>query len=401
MDLYSFKSHAELGSSNSSGSSSWGWTSDDGREFVAIGQGDGTAFAQITPDGELVYLGRLPQHSFISRWREIRSLCDYMLIGSEAIDHGIQIFDMKKLLDLDPANPVNFSITSDIVGRFSALPIGRSHNVVVNNELNYAVAVGAQPRNDSCAAGLIYIDMTDPANPTSPGCAGQDGYVHDAECLVYRGPDTRYTNRDICYGYNEDTLTIYDVTNKTGLNTSSIISKTSYVGASYTHQGSVLDPLWQEYLILDDELDEEEYAGPAADRFPVTYIFDIRNLERPVQTGIYKHKHYSIDHNQYVFDGLAYQSNYGAGVAVLDVSTIPTDPTGGSVSEVGFFDIYPEDDDEENGGVIDFVGTWSHYAGFASGFIFVNTIERGGFVVKMTQFEKRGRGRHTRAPRKV
>ena len=401
MDLYSFKSHAELGSSNSSGSSSWGWTSVDGREFVAIGQGDGTAFAQITSDGELVYLGRLPQHSFISRWREIRSLGEYMLIGSEAIDHGIQIFDMKKLLDLDPANPVNFSITSDIVGRFSALPLGRSHNVVVNNELNYAVAVGAQPRNDSCAAGLIYIDMTDPANPTSPGCAGQDGYVHDAECLVYRGPDTRYTNRDICYGYNEDTLTIYDVTNKTGLNTSSIISKTSYVGASYTHQGSVLDPLWQEYLILDDELDEEEYAGPASDRFPVAYIFDIRNLERPVQTGIYKHKHYSIDHNQYIFDGLAYQSNYGAGVAVLDVSTIPTDPTGGSVSEVGFFDIYPEDDDELNGGVIDFVGTWSHYAGFASGFIFVNTIERGGFVVKMTQFEKRGQGRHTRAPRKV
>ena len=86
---------------------------------------------------------------------------------------------------------------------------------------------------------------------------------------------------------------------------------------------------------------------------------------------------------------------------MLDVSTTPTDPTGGFVEEVAFFDIHPEDDNEPNGGVIDFVGTWSHYAGFASGYIFVNTIERGGFVVKMNQFEKRGRGRHFKAPRKV
>lgn len=35
-DLYHFLSHADLGSTGE-GSSSWGWTSDTGREFVAIG----------------------------------------------------------------------------------------------------------------------------------------------------------------------------------------------------------------------------------------------------------------------------------------------------------------------------------------------------------------------------
>ena len=55
------------------------------------------------------------------------------------------------------------------------LPIGRSHNVVVNEERNYAVAVGAAPRTDACASGLIFINMDDPANPYSPGCAPQDG----------------------------------------------------------------------------------------------------------------------------------------------------------------------------------------------------------------------------------
>lgn len=248
---------------------------------------------------------------------------------------------------------------------------------------------------------MIFIDLTDPSNPTSPGCAGQDGYVHDAQCVVYHGPDTRYEGKDICYGYNEDTLTIYDVTDKTGINSTNVISKTSYVGARYTHQGWVLDYDWQQYLLLDDELDENYTTGPAADQFPVTYIFDISNLEAPKQTGYYKSKAFSIDHNQYIFDGLDYQSNYGAGIRVLDVSSIPHDPTGGSIEEVAFFDIYPEDDHLPNGGIIDYVGTWSHYAGYPSGNILVNTIERGAFVVKLTQFEKRGRGMHYKKPRNV
>jgi hypothetical protein len=72
-----------------------GWTSDDGREFVAIGQQDGAAFAEVTKEGKLSYLGRLPQYSTPSTWREIRGQNNLMIIGSEAVDHGIQIFDMK------------------------------------------------------------------------------------------------------------------------------------------------------------------------------------------------------------------------------------------------------------------------------------------------------------------
>ena len=77
-----------------------------------------------------------------------------------------------------------------------------------------------------------------------------------------------------------------------------IISVTSYEGATYTHQGWVLDTEWQEYLILDDELDEREKRGPAADGFPVTYIWDIRDLQKPKQTGYYKAPRISVDHNQ-------------------------------------------------------------------------------------------------------
>jgi hypothetical protein len=35
-----------------------GWTSADGIEFVAIGQFDGTAFAEISSEGKLVVVAR-------------------------------------------------------------------------------------------------------------------------------------------------------------------------------------------------------------------------------------------------------------------------------------------------------------------------------------------------------
>jgi hypothetical protein len=71
------------------------------------------------------------------------------------------------------------------------------------------------------------------------------------------------------------------------------------------------------------------------------------------------------------------QSNYGAGLRILDVSSIPSDPTGAGVKEIGFFDIFPEDDASEGEGQIEFQGSWSSYALFKSGFIVINTIERG------------------------
>ncbi|KAI0551075.1 hypothetical protein F4679DRAFT_540223 [Xylaria curta] len=379
LDLYDFQSHADLGSPTGEGAGSWGWTSPDGREFMAIGQSDGSAFLEITSEGKIVYLGRLPQYSKAqpSLWREMKGYKNYMVIGSEATNHGVQVFDMSKLLTIDPAKPVKF--TDADAAHFDGLPSGRSHTVQVNEEKNYAVASGAQPRTDKCKSGLIFIDLTDMSNLKSPGCAAADGYVHDAQCVVYRGPDTKYVGTDVCYGYNEDTLTIYNVTDKAA---ATIISRTSYDGAAYTHQGWLLDTEYQQYLVLDDEYDEYDKVGPGAAGYPITYIWDISSLEKPKQTGYYSAKVKGIDHNQFINGDFAYQSNYGGGLHILDISSIPSDPTGKGVKEVAHFDIYPEDDEDNGGGIIDFVGTWSHYPYFKSGYIIINTIERGVYVVK-------------------
>jgi choice-of-anchor B domain-containing protein len=174
-------------------------------------------------------------------------------------------------------------------------------------------------------------------------------------------------------------MVIMDVTDKKN---PVIISNVSYDGASYTHQGWLADLEDMSYLLLDDELDEVDQAGKAANNRTTTYIFDITSLKNPEYTGFYQSPEKSIDHNQYVVDGLTYQSNYGSGLRIVDVSSVFDDPTGAGFEQVGFFDCHPEDDSV--GGVVEFFGSWSVYPYFKSGYILLNSIERGVYSLKYT-----------------
>lgn len=207
----------------------------------------------------------------------------------------------------------------------------------------------------------------------------------EAQCVIYKGPDFKYWKKEICFNYNEDTLTIMDVTDKKA---PVIISKTPYVGAAYTHQGWLTSERWMTHLLLDDELDEVDQVGPAANNHTTTYIFDITSLEKPVNTGLYQSPVKSIDHNQYVLDGLTYQANYGSGLRIVDISSTARHPDGSKFKEVGFFDCHPEDD--AIGGMVEFIGTWSVYPYFKSGYIVLNSIERGLFSLRYYGH----RGRH-------
>jgi choice-of-anchor B domain-containing protein len=290
------------------------------------------------------------------------------------------------------SKPTVFSTKKDLTAWYRGF--GSSHNIVAHEETNMIYAVGTA-RNLSCAGGLWMVDVSDPANPTSPGCVNEDGYVHDgrlrdlrsweheltysAQCVIYKGPDEKYIGQEICFNFNEDTLTIADVTDKKN---PIQISKTPYVGASYTHQGWLVDENDHSYLLLDDELDEMDGTGSAANGHTTTYIFDIKDLSAPKHTGTYQSPVRSIDHNQYVVAGLSYQSNYGSGLRVVDVSSVFEDPTASSFKEVGSFDVHPEDD--AVGGEVEFVGSWSVYPFFASGHILLNSIERGIYSLKYT-----------------
>lgn len=371
VDLHGFLSHGDMGSTTKEGNDVWGWNAPGGREFGAVGQTDGTAFIEIMSDGSIKYLGRLPTQTVASTWRDMKIIDGYCYIGSEAPGHGLQVFDMRKLLDI--GEPVDFSIETDMTAWYSGF--GSSHNIVANEETNMIYAVGTS-RSSPCRGGMYMVDVSDPSNPVSPGCLSEDGYVHDAQCVIYNGPDLPHQGKEICFGYNEDTLTIMDFSDKSR---PTVISRVGYKGSAYTHQGWLID---HTHLLLDDELDEQDGTGIAANGRTTTYIWDVTLLSAPRLTGTYQSPAKAIDHNQYTRNGLAYQSNYSSGLRIVDVSSVLADSTGAAFKQVGYFDCRPEDD--EVGGVVEFTGSWSTFPYFNSGYILLNSIERGIYSLKYT-----------------
>jgi choice-of-anchor B domain-containing protein len=330
----------------------WGWTdAATGREYALLGLNVGTAFVDVSDPEAPLYLGLLPTHTRVSLWRSIKVYADHAFVVSEARGHGMQVFDLTRLRDV-PAPPMLFTEDAHYAG------FGNAHNVVVNEETGFAYAVGTT----TCGRGLHMVDIRAPKLPVAAGCYAADGYTHDAQCVVYRGPDADHAGRELCFASNEDTLTIVDVTDKAA---PQLVSRTAYAGTGYTHQGWLTED--HRYLLLDDELDEVDF-----DHATRTWVWDVSDLDAPLLVGSHDAATTSIDHNQYVVGSHLYQANYTSGLRVLrmgDLSRL-------ELAEVAFFDTVPEHDDPQ------FQGAWNNYPFFASGIVLVSDIERGLFVLE-------------------
>ena len=173
------------------------------------------------------------------------------------------------------------------------------------------------------------INIQNPTSPTSEGCFSADGYTHDAQCVNYSGPDSTHQGKEICFNSNEDTLTIVDVTNKSA---PVQLSRTGYSGSAYTHQGWLTED--QAYFLMDDELDEKNDPTVTNTR---TFMWHVSDLDAPTVIGFHDSTTTAINHNQYVKGNYTYQSNYRAGLRILDI----TDIANGNLIEEAFFDVYP------------------------------------------------------------
>eukprot|EP00547_Thalassionema_nitzschioides_P016527 CAMPEP_0194241758 /NCGR_PEP_ID=MMETSP0158-20130606/7511_1 /TAXON_ID=33649 /ORGANISM="Thalassionema nitzschioides, Strain L26-B" /LENGTH=628 /DNA_ID=CAMNT_0038976709 /DNA_START=108 /DNA_END=1991 /DNA_ORIENTATION=+ len=351
VDLLSLVTLQELNGA-SAANDIWGWTdAGSGREFAIIGLREGTGFVEISDPYNPVYLGFLPTATSNSSWRDIKTIGDYALIVSEASGHGMQIFDMIQLLSIGNP-PSSFSATLNYNG------FGNAHNVFINEDTGFVYAVGTS----TCGGGLHIVDMNDPLSPTQAGCYSADGYSHDVQCVVYNGPDSNYVGREICFGSNEDTITIVDVTDKSNLVQ---LARRTYANDHYTHQGWLTED--HSYFIFNDELDE--MRGGFNTR---THVMDVRSLTNPTYTGYHEGRTAAIDHNLYVSGDLVYQANYRAGLNILRI----VDVGNSEFEEVGFFDVWANSDSAN------FNGAWSNYPYFPSGVVVVSGIEQGLFVLK-------------------
>lgn len=351
IDLLSFTPLSTF--SATAGNDIWGWTDPvTGKEYALMGVNNGTVFVDITNPEIPVYLGKLPTHTFSSSWRDVKVYQDHAFVVSEASGHGMQVFDLTRLRSVT-IFPTTFSADAHY-GSF-----GSAHNIVINDESGYAYAVGG-----NCSGGLHMIDISTPTSPTFAGCFSSDGYTHDAQCVTYSGPDIDYTGREICFNANEDTVTIVDVTDKSA---PAQIARVGYPGAEYTHQVWLMED--QATLLVDDELDEISNGHNTR-----TYIWDTTDLDLPQLLAFEDGATGAIDHNLYVNGLFAFQSNYRAGLRIVDLHQAAS----GKLTEAAYFDIYPASNSAS------FNGNWSNYPYFASGSVIVSGIEQGLFVVRPT-----------------
>merc|ERR1719208_285146 len=271
-------------------------------------------------------------------------------VVSEASNHGMQVFDLTRLRGRTskPSTPdqPDYRMTN----------FGQSHNVVINEESGRAFVVGAR---SSCSGGLVIFDISDP-EPRYEGCFSADGYTHDAQCVIYNGPDAAYRGKEICFAYNEDTITIVDVSRGAGgaWRSPTQISKLGYEGSRYTHQGWLDES--HSFAYMNDELDEGSCC--TGNTYTKTYIVNVTSLSSPSLDSIFRSTMISTDHNNYVVGDKLYQSNYAAGLRILQIQQ------NFKLEEVAYF-VTPS--------------AWSVYPYFASGSIIVSSIPGGLFVLKL------------------
>ena len=368
VDLVSFLPVAQMGADRGIVTNDvWGWTDPEtGQEIVLVGMSNQTAFVDVTDPGMPTYLGRLPmpESANASTWRDMKVYQNHMFVVSDgAGEHGMQVFDLTRLRGLDGSDPQTF--TSD--AHYDQ--IASAHNIVINEETGFAYSVGSSGGGQTCGGGLHMINIQDPVAPVFAGCfqdmstgRQRTGYSHDAQCVIYHGPDADYQGREICLGSNETALSIADVTDKSN---PIAIAMASYPNVGYSHQGWLSED--QSYFFMGDELDES--GGNVTNTR--TLIWDLADLDDPILAREFMAETKATDHNLYILGNTMYQSNYKSGLRVLDISD-PENP-----QLVGNFDTVPYGGDDAS-----MTGSWSNYPYFKSGVVVVTSSREGLFVVR-------------------
>ena len=365
IDLMSFVSAADLGSAVR-GNDIWGWTDPvSGHEIAIMCLADGTSFIDITDAENPTVLGYLRGHRYpaATSWRDVKVFNNHAYIGSEVADHGLQVFDLRTLKSYYGRTG---AVAPLLTETYLYTEFGSSHNIVINEESGFLYAVGSK----TFRGGPHILDLSNPSKPIFATGWDTDGYTHDAQCVIYKGPDLRYKNKEVCFLYNEDTLTILDVTDKKNLQ---MISRIPYRNNYYCHQGWLNHE--QTHLLMNDELDEQS----TNEKNTRTLLWDVRDLRSPVHVGNHISEEMSIDHNLYLDEkNIGYCSNYCSGLRVLDANDIAS----GKTPELAYFDVAPYCNTRTTAGV-SFQGTWSNYPYFKSGNIAVSSIELGLFVLRI------------------
>lgn len=332
----------------------WGWVDPETKkEYAILGSTDGVQFLDVTKPEEPVYLGRLVgKEDGALLWQELEILNDHAYIVCDLYPCNLQIFDLTRLRN--PLLPVGVW-TPDAV-----FPIPIAHAIDSNPDTNHIFLNGTGP---VVAGQPTIFDVSQPLAPVPVGVTGDDGYTHDSLCRTYKGPDKPHKGNEICFNFNEDSVTIYDVTANPMMPEQ--LARATYENASYTHSGALTKD--HTTLISTDEGDESNLGVNST-----LYIWDVRKLSEPELIGTFVARSKSIDHNIYSEQNALFHANYVNGFRILDLKKAHQ----GRLKEVAYFDTLPTLDAPT------FDGAWAAYPYLPSGNILVGNMDGGLFIVR-------------------
>ena len=354
-DLLTHISLEDIGGADTTGSNCWGWSAPaSNNEYALMSTNKGVTFIDITDPANAVILGTLKTRTENNASRNIKVYNSVAFIVSEAQDHGMQTFNLGRLLDVKNP-PVEFTSDKDYTG------FGEAHNIVINEDSGFAYAVGT----NTFDGGPHFVDINTPFKPVAAGGYAEGNYSHDAQVVTYKGPDTDYTDKEILIGSNETEIVILDVTDKEN---PIKIATISYPNIGKTSQGWFTEDF--RYFLLGDELDEVNNGVNST-----TIVFDFTDLDNPIHHFNYEGNTLAIDHNGYIKDNLYYQANYTNGVRIIDISNIDTK----TFTEVGYFDTYPENNNTTTN------GAWNVYPFLPSGNIIISDFNNGLFIIRKSK----------------
>jgi choice-of-anchor B domain-containing protein len=348
----------------------WGLVDlNDNREYAVIGLRNGTAVVDVTDPANPREVGTVPGNP--SLWREVKiyqyrdtaanRYRAYAYISTEAAGSGLQVIDLSGL-----PNTVSLATTLTDTGRQHTLYVSNidyATNVVLPGAQAFLYAAGSD-RNSG--AWRVY-SLANPAQPlllTSPP-GGQ--YMHDSTSLLITDSrtsqcDAGHNPCEVLADFNENTVDLWDVTNKSS---PVLLSSTSYPAATYTHSG------WpsadQRFLFVHDELEEIRRGLNTQ-----MYTMSLDNLRAPSVVTSYTGSTTTTDHNGYTKGSFYYVSHYRRGLVVFDVSN----PN--QLREVAHMDTFLAPADNSAGTD----GAWGVYPFFPSGTVAISDISNGLVLMK-------------------
>lgn len=347
-------------------SDSWGWTDEaSGREFAIVSYTEGFAYVEITDPINPVITAVVPITATDTQrlWRDVKVYNNHAFMVGEDRDQGMKVLELTQLLDITDTPQI---LDPDVFFQ----GFGSAHNIAINEESGYAYPIGCRDFGEGnvqiFGGGPIFINIQDPLNPVIEGHydATDDGvnaYSHDAQIVIYDGPDQDYIGQEIYMGANEETLVIADVTDKAN---PIYISDLGYSQSAYTHQGWFTKD--KRYFVMGDELDEAMNALTTR-----MIVYNVEDLDNPSLHFIWEGPTTATDHNIYIIDDTLYLANYTDGVRIFDISDIDNE----NFVEIGFFDSVPGSSAFLGG------GAWNVYPYFPSGNIIMSDLDGGLFVL--------------------